>query len=321
MTDRPKLPAGISNPLVFSPGSEREHAEKGVAKHHRTSAPKKSGPYFCSLLLTTLMLAAGVSARAHGNDYVPRPKGTVTFSKDIAPIVFNNCSSCHHPGESAPFNLLNFDDVRKHAKQIVEVTQRRYMPPWLPDPTLIPFVGERRLSNEQLGLIKQWVEEGALAGNLDELPPLPKWNDRWQLGKPDLVVKPASPFALAADGRDVYRNLVVAIPISARRYVHGIEFRANSRAVHHAFLRFDKTAESRALDRQDGQPGFYGIHTAKSAASPITFASWQPGKSPRFYDADLAWPLETNTDLVLQLHLQPIGKVENVAPEVAFYFT
>ena len=284
------------------------------------SALKRTLTNLCFLWLTVLAHTEG-KCQSDGDKYTLRPKGTVTFSKDIAPIVFNHCSGCHHPGESAPFNLLKYDDVRKRAKQIVEVTQRRYMPPWLPDPTLVHFVGERRLSNDQLGLLKQWLEEGTVEGNPAELPPLPKWNQRWQLGEPDLVVKPAAPFLLSADGRDVYRNLVAAIPIPGRCYVRGIEFHANSRAVHHAFLHFDKTRQSRGLDGQDGQPGFYGLHTPKSAEIPITFASWQPGKTPRFYSADLAWPLETNTDLVLQIHLQPTGKIESIAPEVGFYFT
>jgi len=141
------------------------------------------------------------------------------------------------------------------------------------------------------------------------------------LGQPDLVVKPARAFLLPADGGDVYRNLVIPVPISARRYVRGIEFRPNSRAVHHAFLKFDRAGQARALDGKDGQPGFGGIHAPRSCESPITFASWQPGKTPRFYADDLAWPIETNTDLVVQMHLQPIGKEESVAPEIAFYFT
>jgi len=258
--------------------------------------------------------------RAGGTPYVPKAKGTITFTKDIAPIVFDNCSGCHHPGESAPFDLLTYEDVRKRAKQIVEVTQRRYMPPWLPDANVVHFVGERRLSNDQLGLLKQWAEEGAAEGISKDLPPLPKWSERWRLGEPDVVVKPVMPFSLSADGGDVYRNLIIPIPLKTGRYVRGIEFRPNSRAVHHAFFRFDKTGEVRALDSKDGQPGFGGIHTPKTAESTITFASWQPGKTPRFYADDLAWAMETNTDLILQLHLQPIGKVETIAPEVAFYF-
>jgi hypothetical protein len=273
------------------------------------------------VLLACLIAGCGKSNEPRGEVYVPRPAGTVTFNKDIAPIVFNNCSGCHRPGESAPFSLLAYEDVQKRAKLIMDVTQRRYMPPWLPDPDVVHLVGERRLTVDQLGLIEQWAEEGAAEGRREELPPLPKWNERWQLGEPDLVVKPKIAFSLAADGRDIYRNLVVPIPIEKRRYVRGMELKANSRALHHAFLRFDKTGQTRALDGKDGQPGFYGLHTPKSAESPITFASWQPGKTPRFYSDDLAWAMETNTDLVLQLHMQPIGKVESVAPEVAFYFT
>ncbi len=255
-----------------------------------------------------------------GDTYVPRAKGTITFNKEIAPIVFQNCSPCHRPGESAPFPLLGYEDVQKRVRQVVDLTQRRVMPPWLPDPNVVHFVGERRLTVEQLGLIQQWAAEGAAEGQASDLRPVPEWKTRWQLGEPNLVLKPAVPFKLAAEGRDVYRNLLVRIPVNGRRYVRGLEFRPNSRAVHHAFLRFDKTGEVLALDGKDGQPGFYGLHTPKSAESPVTFASWQPGKTPRFYPDDLAWPIESNTVLVLQLHLQPIGKEEPIAPELAVYF-
>jgi len=277
---------------------------------------------YCLLASLWLALTGCGDKRAEtASGYVQRPRGAATYSKDIAPIIYNNCSGCHRPGESAPFNLLTYEDARKHAKQIVDVTQRRYMPPWLPDPTVVHFVGERRLSDEQLGLIKQWVAEDSVEGNTNDLPALPKWNTKWALGEPDLVVKPSVPFILGAEGRDVYRNLIVPIPIERRRYVRGLDFKPNNRAVHHAFLRFDRSGDLFALDGKDGKPGFYGLHTPKSAESPITFASWQPGKIPRFYPDDLAWLIETNTVLALQLHLQPTGKDEAIAPEGAFYFT
>jgi hypothetical protein len=271
----------------------------------------------------TALLCAGCkeSSRAPKDVFIPPPKGSLTFTKDIAPIVFENCAGCHRPDGSAPFQLLAYEDVKKRAKQIVEVTQSRTMPPWLPDPGVVPLVGERRLTAQQIGVLRQWTEEGGAQGNVQDLPTLPQWPERWQLGEPDLVVKPATPYTLAADGQDIYRNLVIRVPIATRRYVRGIEFRPNTRAVHHAFFRFDKTTQSRAQDGKDGQPGFGGIHGPRSAESPITFASWQPGKTPRFYPEDLAWPLEPGTDLLLQMHLQPIGKEETVAPEIAFYFT
>ena len=268
-----------------------------------------------------LLVLAGCRPSDDADRFIPRPKGTVTFNRDIAPIVFQNCSGCHRPGESAPFPLLGYEDTRKHARQIVDVTQRRTMPPWLPDRTLIHFVGERGLTAQQIGLLKQWAEEGATEGAQSELPPVPTWSSRWPLGEPDLVVKPTVGYTLAAEGRDTYRNLIIPIPLNARRFVRGIEFRPNSRAVHHAFFRFDKTGQSRLIDGKDGQPGFPGLHAPRSAESPITFASWQPGKMSRFYPDDLAWVMETNTDLILQMHLQPIGKEELIAPEVGLYFT
>ena len=268
-----------------------------------------------------LLVLAGCRPADNADRFIPHPKGTVTFNRDIAPIVFQNCSGCHRPGESAPFPLLGYEDTRKHARQIVDVTQRRTMPPWLPDRTLIHFVGERGLTAQQIGLLKQWAEEGATEGAQSELPPVPTWSSRWPLGEPDLVVKPTVGYSLAAEGRDTYRNLIIPIPLNARRFVRGIEFRPNSRAVHHAFFRFDKTGQSRLIDGKDGQPGFPGLHAPRSAESPITFASWQPGKMPRFFPDDLAWAMETNTDLILQMHLQPIGKEELIAPEVGLYFT
>src|SRR5712692_6426764 len=101
--------------------------------------------------------------------------GQPTFTKDIAPIVFSYCAPCHRPGESAPFSLLNYADVKKHAGQIATVTKSRYMPPWLPEPGYGNFDGVRRLSDRQIALIQQWVEHSAPEGDRSELPTPPKF--------------------------------------------------------------------------------------------------------------------------------------------------
>src|SRR5205814_1140553 len=168
------------------------------------------------LLLGVLTVAIGIGAMVWfrwkdsepAGPYIRRPAGTLTFAKDIAPIVFSHCAVCHRPGQSAPFSLLSFEDVKKHAQLIAEVTQRRYMPPWLPEPGYAEFANERRLSADQIGIIQQWVAEGLVEGNPADLPPLPRWSEGWQLGHPDLVVKMPEPYALRPGGRDVYRNFV-----------------------------------------------------------------------------------------------------------------
>ncbi len=254
--------------------------------------------------------------------YVPRRSGTLTFSRDIAPIVFNKCSGCHRPGQSAPFSLLNYPDVKKHARQIGEVTARRYMPPWLTEPGYGQFVGERTLTLEQIGLIQQWVAEGAVEGVVSDLPPLPKWTEGWQLGEPDLIVTMTQPYTLGPEGKDVYRNFVAPVPVNETKYVRAVEFQpGNRRIVHHAFIRFDRTSESRRWDEKDPEPGFSGLHTPVSAQTPSGhFLSWQPGKIPSKGAEDLAWTLERGTDLVLQMHLQPTGKPEQIQSSVGFYF-
>ena len=131
------------------------------------------------------------------------------------------------------------------------------------------------------------------------------------------------PYTLPAEGKDVYRNFVTPIPLLAPRYVKAVEFRpGNSKIVHHAFILFDRTRESREWDKREAEPGFSGIH-APSTAQPPTghFLSWQPGKRVSREPDGLPWRLETNTDLVLQLHLKPTGKPEQIQSSVGFYFT
>ena len=132
--------------------------------------------------------------------YVPRPAGQLSFNKHIAPLVFHNCATCHRPGGAGPFDLLSYSDVRRHGKTIVSVTQSRYMPPWQPEPGYGEFIGERRLSVDQIGMLEQWVAEGAAEGDPADLPGVPQWPDGWFLGEPDLVVTMPRPYTLGGRG-------------------------------------------------------------------------------------------------------------------------
>ena len=245
------------------------------------------------------------------------------FHRDIAPLLLQHCASCHQPGQAAPFSLLNYEDARKRARQIADATQRRLMPPWMPDPSCNSFIGERPLTTAQIQLLQRWADAGAPEGPVTNVAPLPRPPAGWPLGQPDLIVRMEETFALPADGPDVYRNFVIAIPTNSRRFVRGVEFRPdNSRAIHHAFLRIDPTGESRRRDTLEPGPGFAGLHTPSTAQTPPgQFLSWQPGKQSLFVPDGLSWILETNCDLVVQAHLRPTGKPESVGASIAFYFT
>src|SRR5205823_5221475 len=154
------------------------------------------------------------------------------------------------------------------------------------------FAGERRLSATELGLIQQWVAEGASEGAPAKapLPALPA--DDWQLGKPDLVITLPKPYELAAGGKDVYRNFVMPIPVEGKRFVRAFDFRPGSKTVHHAFIYTDRTRQSRRFQKGDGALGFDGMDTPPGADGPGGFfASWQPGKVASPGTEGLAWEL------------------------------
>jgi Flp pilus assembly protein TadD len=251
--------------------------------------------------------------------------GQPTFTKDIAPIVFSYCSECHRPGESAPFSLLNYADVKKHAGQIATVTKSRYMPPWLPELGFGNFDGVRRLSDRQIALIQQWVEHGAPEGDPSEMPRPPMFSEGWQLGKPDLILPMPRPYTLRAGGSDVYRNFIFSVPVTGTRFVKAVEVRpGNPKIVHHANILIDRDRTSRPLDGADGEPGFAGMElkiTSESFDPDGYFLFWKPGTSPFIEPDGMAWRVDGGTDLVLNMHLQPSGKAEQVQPALGLYFT
>ncbi len=253
--------------------------------------------------------------------YRPRPRGTLTFTKDVAPLMFKHCAACHRPGEVAPFSLLSYRDVRKRARQIAKVTTSRLMPPWKPVAGHGDFRDARRLSSDEIGLLKQWAEEGASQGDAKDLPPAPKFAEGWQQGKPDLVVTLPKAYTVPAEGADVYRNFVIPFQVPAGKYIRSVEFRpSNRKVVHHAILAFDPSGKLRGRDGKDGQPGFTQSNVP-GMILPGSLAFWVPGKDSRPLPegVSMAWP--KGADLVVQLHVHPSGKPEVERSSIGFYFT
>jgi Flp pilus assembly protein TadD len=246
---------------------------------------------------------------------------SVTYTKDVAPLLSDRCGMCHHPGGSAPFGLLTYADAKRHAGQIATVTANRFMPPWKADPADGPFVGQHPLSGGEIRLLRRWLDAGAPEGDPRDLSPARTWTEGWQLGKPDLVLTLKQPYTLPAEGTDAFRIFVLPIPVATARFVRGLEFRpGNPRVVHHANVRIDTTPASRRLDEADPAPGYDGL-IARSAMYPDGhFLGWTPGQVAPLLPPDLAWRLDTHTDLVVELHMQPSGKAEQVAPSIGLYF-
>ncbi len=248
----------------------------------------------------------------------------VTFTRDLAPIVFQFCTRCHRPGDPGPFPLLTYEDVRKHARQIAAVTQSRFMPPWLPEPQELKFADETRLSDHQIDAFKAWVEGGMPEGDAKDLPRQPRFESDWQLGAPDLIVKAAKPYPLPSSGNDQYWNFIFRTPVEQTGWLRAVEIRpGDKRLVHHANVLVDRMQSARLQESSPGM-GFAGmeIKIESEAFDPDShFLFWKPGTVPYSEPEGMALRLDPGTDLVLNVHLQPSGKPEWIQPSLGLYFT
>lgn len=269
-------------------------------------------------------LFAGMAAMVLNAAAAPVTPPGPTFYRDIAPIIYQNCSTCHRPGESGPFSLLNYEDVKRHATQIASVTKRRFMPPWLPQAGYGEFQEERRLSDRQIQLIQDWVRHGALAGRPADSPPVPKFSSEWMLGPPDLILNVAQPYHVAADGPEIFWNFVIPVPVTTTRWVKAMEIRpGNAKVFHHANVILDRSGSALRKEPTPGA-GFAGMDLTveEDTFDPDGhFLSWKPGSEPVVEPDGLAWRVEPGMDLVLNVHIRRSGKEETVSPSIGLYFT
>jgi Tfp pilus assembly protein PilF len=286
-----------------------------------THRPRVKGAGVLTAVLTAVLVLAGSAVKP---SRVAAAPSVVTFNRDIAPIIFQHCSLCHRPGESAPFSLLTYDDVRSHGRQIAFMTKARIMPPWLPEIQKLTFADNPRLEDDQIALLEKWVDQGEVQGDPRDLQPAPKFTSGWQLGEPDLIVTAAKRFSLAASGSDIYWNFVLPLNLDRTRWVKAVEIRPGDKhLVHHANILVDRTESSRRLETSPGA-GFAGmeLRIESEGFDPDShFLFWKPGSAPFVYPDGMALRVDKGTDLVLNTHLQPSGKLEQVQPSVGLYFT
>ncbi len=241
----------------------------------------------------------------------------VTFNQQIAPIIYQNCSACHRPGEAAPFPLLSYQDVAGKAKTIAKATASRLMPPWKPEPASYPYRDERGLTADQIALIKAWVEQGMPEGKTAKPKP-PTFASGWQLGEPDLIVKMPATYHVPAEGPDIYRNLAVPLGLTEDKWIAAIDMKPSARAVVHHVLYFaDGNGRIHERPQQGAEPGFTGM---RAGGASIPLGGWAVGAQPHFFPEGLALKLPKGSDLVVQYHFHPTGKPEAEQSLVGLYF-
>jgi len=285
------------------------------------------------LIRTGLALAGAAALQTNAT---AAAKAKPTFTEDIAPIIYNNCTECHRNGQAAPFTLQTYSDVKKRARLITKVTEDRYMPPWHPVEGHGKFVDERRLTGDELATLKNWYKSGMAEGPADKLPEPPEFASDWLLGEPDMIVKMPKAYTMRADGSDIYRSFVIPLDLKEDKWVTGFEVRPSARAVlHHVIIRIDQTGEARKADGARGTPGFSGMRgigrssrgSRRGGSNDVFSGSlgglggWAVGGTPRILPLGLARKLPAGADIVLNSHFHPSGKEEDEQTTIGLYFT
>lgn len=243
-----------------------------------------------------------------------------TFNKDVAPILYENCATCHRPGEVAPFSLLTYQDAAKRASLIALATGKRFMPPWRPEPGYGEFAHERRLTDAQIATLAEWASTGAAEGT-GSAPPVPKFPQGWQLGQPDREYKMPVAFEVPADGPDRFECFVIPSELAADVYFGAAEFRAgNPRVVHHALVMVDTTGRARQLAKENNGSSYPCFGGARIGQGGLLFG-WAPGSVPPPVEPGISRKLEKGSDIVVQLHYHPSGKVERDQSLLGLYLS
>jgi peroxiredoxin len=224
----------------------------------------------------------------------------VTYAQHVAPILMAKCVSCHRAGEIGPFSLTEYEEVAGWAPMIAEVTSQRRMPPWHADPAHGDFANANRLTDAELATIQDWVQSGAPAGDLQQVPPLPTFTEGWQLPRtPDLIVAMADkPFAVPATGEVKYQYFSVDPGIKEDLWVSAAEIVPGDRSVVHHVIVFALPPGEKM--REDGQ--FLQAYVPGLRVTP-----WPKGMAKR---------VKAGSRFIFQVHYTPTGVAHNDLTQV-----
>ena len=249
-----------------------------------------------TVLVLALAAAAGLALNSVGS------AREVTFSKDVAPILYKSCAECHRAGEIGPMPLMTYKDVRPWAKSIREKVVSREMPPWHADPNHGKWRNDRRLSETEISTIKAWVDGGSKEGDPKELPAAPKFVEGWSIGKPDVVFSIPEQ-AIPAEGVVPYQYLTVPTNFTEDKWVAAAEIRSTGRAAMHHVIVFLQ------------EPG----QTGRAEGNLLTGTA--PGEPPAVYSEGFGKKIVAGTKFVFQMHYTPNGVATRDVTSVGLIFS
>ncbi|RYU79930.1 c-type cytochrome [Hymenobacter persicinus] len=257
-------------------------------------------PFF--LVLGGSLLGARTSLAQSGRQ--------VTYSEHIAPIIAANCATCHKPNGAAPFSLLTYADVARHATTVQKATEARYMPPWKADPHYSSFANERRLSPEQIALIKTWVEAGAPQGRDRKLSKAEQLRQS-PLGQPDLVLRPKAAFRIKGNGQENFVLFKIPFELSADQPIRALEFVANNKQLlHHANYAVQSVGPEvdiyQGNDMVESDQFLTNMQEFKPLMREVAYyGGWIPGSTTQDFPSGVGFTMPKRGVILLTVHYGP----------------
>jgi hypothetical protein len=244
-----------------------------------------------------------------------------TFTKDVAPIIYEHCATCHRAGEIGPMSLLTYQEVRPWAKAIRGVVAQGKMPPWHATQDRGVFSNDRRLSEQDRATLLAWADAGAPQGNPKDMPAAPKFTEGWEIGTPDAVLSMAKPFDVKPEGTIQYQYFEIPTNFTEDKWVQAIEVRPGVRSVVHHVLVFcrepgNKTAMTIAFKPVVPKSPF-GVGGGRGGNLIATTA---PGTNAMTFPAGSAVKIKAGSILTLQVHYTANGKDAQDSTSVGFIF-
>ncbi len=289
---------------------------------------------FSAVVLTLLWISAVlIRGAAVDGQYANKPSaGAPTFTRDVAPILYKNCTTCHRPGEIAPMSLLTYEDARPWAKSMRDEVSDGTMPPWHADAPHGSFLNDRRLTDDEKNIIVKWANGGAPKGDPKDMPAAPTYADGWTLGKPDAVFEMTDEYKVAAEGTIQYEYFYIPTNFTEPKWVKSIEVRPGNRAVvHHALVYYRAAPDMQRTPVFKQDPMVAKTPEEKAAGvslSPVRrglpprriLAAYAPGTWYQAAPEGTAFRLEAGGLIELQMHYTTKGEAATDRTRVGFIF-
>ena len=264
--------------------------------------PRRCPP--AALVAGTVLLAATAAGAAE----------TPTFSRDVAPILFEKCVQCHRPNQAAPMSLLSYGEARPWARGMARAVENGDMPPWSGESERVVFRNDLSLSAEQIATITGWAAGGAPEGDPADLPAAPTFSDGWTLGEPDYVLT-LDRIEVPADGPDLFPKQRIELDLAEERWVQAIEFLPGDRRATHHFQATYTTPR-----RESGGPIGSGERVSQGAAGSGVFGIWTAGMPPYVFPEGTGRVLGPGTTITMDSHYHPFGETTSDVTRIGIHF-